>query len=119
MHAPLPKPFDGIWYWASTLKVRGLESWQKEVSLFSTAFRPALQHSQLPIQWVPGVKQPEHETGQLPTSSAKVNNAWSYTFTPPLFHGVLLEHRENFTLHNTNLQQGCYQECSLLGYDAV
>jgi hypothetical protein len=42
---------------------------------------------QLPVQWVlgssiMGVKQPEHEAGPSPPSSAKVKNEWSYTSTP-------------------------------------
>jgi len=31
-------------------------------------------------------------------SSAEVKNAWSYTSTPPIYHGMVLsKHRDNFT----------------------
>jgi hypothetical protein len=37
----------------------------------------------------PGVKQPGRESDHSPPSSAEVENAWSYTSTPPMrFHGV-------------------------------
>jgi hypothetical protein len=44
--------------------------------------------TQRPIQWVPGsfprgVKRPECEVDNSPTSSAKVKNEWSYNSTHP------------------------------------
>jgi hypothetical protein len=37
------------------------------------------------------VKRPEREADHLPSSSAEVKNAWSYTFTPLIrFHGAVL-----------------------------
>jgi hypothetical protein len=56
--------------------------------LFATASRPALEPTQILIQWVPrplnaGVKRLEREADQSPLSSDKVKNAWSYTCTHP------------------------------------
>jgi hypothetical protein len=50
---------------------------------------------QTPIQWVQrapslGIKRPEREADHSPPSSAEVKNAWSYTSTPRVFHGVVL-----------------------------
>jgi len=47
------------------------------------------------VQWVPGVlslevKWPGCEANHMPPSSAEVKNAWSYTSTPPVCHGVVL-----------------------------
>jgi len=64
--------------------------------LFATTSRPALGPTQPPIQWVSGVlfpriKRQGRECDHLPPSSAKVNNAWSYTSTPPKrLYGVVL-----------------------------
>jgi hypothetical protein len=66
------------------------------VFLFATASRLALGLTHPPIQWVPaalilGVKRPGREADYTPPSSAEVNNAWSYAFTPPIrLHGVVL-----------------------------
>jgi hypothetical protein len=66
------------------------------ILLFTITSIPALGPTQLPIQWVSGVlwlgvKRPGHEDDHLPPSGAEVKNAWSYTFTPPIFlHGVVL-----------------------------
>jgi len=63
--------------------------------LFATASRPALGHTQCPIQWIPGtptpeVKQPGREADHSPPSSAEVTNAWSYISTPQIsFHDVV------------------------------
>jgi len=49
-----------------------------------------------PIHWVlgalsPGVKWPGREADHSPPCSAKVENSWSYTSTPPVrLHGVVL-----------------------------
>jgi hypothetical protein len=53
---------------------------------FTTASRPALGPTQLPIQWVPGtlslgVKLSGRETEHSPPYSDEVKNAWSYTST--------------------------------------
>jgi hypothetical protein len=73
-------------------------------SLFTTASRPALGPTQLPIQWVPGVlslgvKRPRREADHSLPSSAEVKNAWSYTSTPQyvLMAWCLVKHRDNFT----------------------
>jgi hypothetical protein len=59
------------------------------IFLFATASRPVLGPTQLPIQWVRkvlslGVKRPGREAYHSPPCSAEVNNAWSYTSTPPI-----------------------------------
>jgi hypothetical protein len=42
-----------------------------------------------PFQWGEGVKQPVHEADELPPSSVKVMNEWSYTSTPLIYlHGM-------------------------------
>jgi hypothetical protein len=79
------------------LDERGLES-QKGLGilLFTTASRPAVGPNQPPIQWVLGalslgIKRDGSETDHSPPSSAEVNNAWSYTSTPPIrLNGVVL-----------------------------
>jgi hypothetical protein len=59
-----------------------------EIFLFTTASRTARGPTQPPIQWVPGplspgVKRPVCEGNRLPSSSAEVKYALSYTYTPP------------------------------------
>jgi hypothetical protein len=67
---------------------RGFDSWQGlGIFLFTTASRPVLGPSQLPIQSVKGalsleVKRPRRETDHLPPSSYEVKRAWRYTSTP-------------------------------------
>jgi hypothetical protein len=56
--------------------------------LFATAFRPALEPTQLPIQWIVvplslAIKWLGHEADHSPPSNAKVKNTWSYIGTPP------------------------------------
>jgi hypothetical protein len=51
----------------------------KDIFLYSTASRPALRPTQLPIQWVlgalsPGVERPGREAEYSPTSSAGIKN---------------------------------------------
>jgi hypothetical protein len=48
----------------------------------------------------PGVKRPVREADHLPTSSAEVKNAWSYTSAPQyvFMAWCLVKHRDNFTL---------------------
>jgi len=55
--------------------------------LFATSSRPGLGPTQPPSQWargaiLSGVKRVGREAGQSPPSSAEINSAWSYTFTP-------------------------------------
>jgi hypothetical protein len=46
------------WFWAGG---SGFDSWQElGMSVFSTMFRPALEPTQHPIQWVAGVKLTTH-----------------------------------------------------------
>jgi hypothetical protein len=40
---------------------RGLITGKGKMFLFSTASRPVLRPTQLPIQWVPGIKRPKRE----------------------------------------------------------
>jgi hypothetical protein len=46
----------------------------KSLFLYSTIYRPVLDLTQPPIQWVQGIKRPGHETDHSPPSSVKVNN---------------------------------------------
>jgi hypothetical protein len=58
--------------------------------------RTVLGPTQPPNQWAIGalslgLKRPVREADHSPPSSAEVNNAWSYTSTPPIrLHGVVL-----------------------------
>jgi hypothetical protein len=66
------------------------------IFFFTTASIPALEPTQPPIQWKPGVfslgvKRPGCEAELSSLSSAEVKNAWSYTSTSPQrLHGVVL-----------------------------
>jgi hypothetical protein len=82
----------------------GFYSWkEQEISLFSTASRPALGPTQ-PMQWVPGafprVKQSGCEADHSFPSSATANNVWSITCTLPytFMAWCLTKHSDNFTL---------------------
>jgi hypothetical protein len=55
--------------------------------LFFTSSRPALGHTQPPIQCVPralspGVKRSGREADHSPSTSAEVKKTWVYTTTP-------------------------------------
>jgi hypothetical protein len=82
--------------------------------LFPTVSGPALEPTQLPIQWVsgvalsPGVKRPGRDADHSPPSSAKVKNAWRYTSTSPIrLHGVVLSHTDNFTSYLYLIRLSC------------
>jgi hypothetical protein len=58
-----------------------------EIFLFTTASKMALEPTQPPIQWVPGVlsfgvKRPGREADHSPPSTAEEKNTWTYTSTP-------------------------------------
>jgi hypothetical protein len=63
-----------------TAEEPGFDSWQdKDIFLFSIAFRPTPGPTQLPTQWVSGVlslglRRLEHENGHSPPSTAEVKN---------------------------------------------
>jgi len=64
--------------------------------LFSKAVRPVLRRKQLLMQWAPGelssgLKRPRPEAGRLSTSSAVVNNDWTYTSIEPYIFTRVLE----------------------------
>jgi hypothetical protein len=66
---------------------------RQELGLFllSTASRPALGPTQLPIQRVPEIQRPGREADLSPQPSAKDMNSWSYISTPPVrLHGMVL-----------------------------
>jgi hypothetical protein len=95
------------------------------ILLFTSRFRPSLEPTQPPNQWVTGalslgVKQRGREADHSPPSSAEVRNAWSYTSTPPKrLDGVMHSWKkestvtplpycmqsETTTLQNPNLKQ--------------
>jgi len=91
-----------------TTGVQFLAGAMMEFILFTTTSRPALEPTQPPIQRVqgapptPGVKQPGREADHSPPSSAEVKNVWSYTSTPPIHQGVVLNQaRDTFSWHGT------------------
>jgi hypothetical protein len=67
-----------------------------ESFLFATAFRPALEPTDPPVQWElgalsPRVKRPEREDDHSPTTCAEIKKVWIYTFIPPIrLHDVVL-----------------------------
>jgi hypothetical protein len=66
--------------------------------------RPALGSTQSPIKWVPGalsprIKRPGREADHSPPDSADVKkNVDLYIHSPIRLHGVVFEHRNNFSL---------------------
>jgi hypothetical protein len=104
------------------------------IFLFAQVSRTPLGPIQLPIQWVLGavslgVKRPGREADHSSPSSAEVNNAWSYTSTPPyvFMAWYLVKHRDNFTFHLLSikrcnhrvktLDQRSFQESRRLGLE--
>jgi hypothetical protein len=70
------------------LTARGSILDRGKIFVFSTASRPTLGPTQLPLQWVPGfysreVKRPGREADHSPPSSAEVKNSGA---THPLPH---------------------------------
>jgi hypothetical protein len=56
--------------------------------------------TKLPIQWVPGIKQPGPEADNSRPTSAEVKKTWIYTstsHTPSWRSAQLVKHRDNFT----------------------
>jgi hypothetical protein len=58
-----------------------------EIFLFATTSKPALGHTQPPIQWIPGtltlgIKQSVCEADYSPPFTAKIKNEWICTSTP-------------------------------------
>jgi hypothetical protein len=58
--------------------------------LLSTLFQPVLEPIQSPIQWLPGLKQLEHEADHPPPTSATVKNMLIFTSTPTYIIGTFL-----------------------------
>jgi hypothetical protein len=50
--------------------------------IFVTASRPALRHTQPPIQWIPGVKRPGRDADHSPLPSEEVKRAELYLQSP-------------------------------------
>jgi hypothetical protein len=68
------------------LEGQGLICGKERVFLLSTASRPRLEPTQLPIQWThrtpsPGVKWPGRDADHSPPSSAEVENGAILLFT--------------------------------------
>jgi hypothetical protein len=69
-------------------------------------FKPALEVIQSATQWVVGsiyleVKRPGFESDHSPACSGEVNDAWSYTSTPPyvFIAWCLIMHKKQLHLH--------------------
>jgi hypothetical protein len=77
------------------------------IFLFTTVSRMALEPTQPPIQWVPGVlslgvKQPGREADHSPPPSAggqRMSGAIPPLPNTPPWRGTQLEHRDNFTFY--------------------
>jgi hypothetical protein len=101
-------------YWAEQ---PGFNSEQTQLFFFlhSTVMsRPALQHTQSPIQWPSGSISPSKVTAawSSPPTSAKINNLWYYTsiLSYIIMTWCLIKHRDNFT---------CYGKCATLSYNST
>jgi hypothetical protein len=81
--------------------------------IFSLRFRvyTGSGPTQPTIKWVLGAPTPEREAGHSPPSSSRAKNAWNYTFSTRIYHGIvpnhernilvlwcLVRHRDNFTI---------------------
>jgi len=60
--------------------------------MFTTASRPSVGLTQLPIQWVPGAFSPGRQADYIPSLSAEDTNAWNCAST--------------FSLHLYGMAQG-------------
>jgi len=75
------------------------------IFIFTTVSRTALESTQPPIQWVPGVlslgvKRPEREAYYSPPSSAEVKESVQlYLHTPICLHGVVLSEAQGLYLY--------------------
>jgi hypothetical protein len=89
-----PKGLHGL-YRDNVTNLR-LEGWgsipgRGKIFLFSIVSRPALGHTEPPIQWVPEEKRPGREADHSPPSSAEVKSGGAITPLPHIcFHGVML-----------------------------
>lgn len=72
---------------------------EQGIFLFSKTSRPAVEPTQLAIQYVSmffrRIKRPERESDQSPACNPGANNEWSYTLFPPLC--LLGMERDNFS----------------------
>jgi hypothetical protein len=80
------------WLRAGRLKGWGLSPGRVKYFHFSMLSRPALGHTQPPIQWVPGVKRPGREADHSPPATAEVKKMWIYVYihSSIRLHGVVL-----------------------------
>jgi hypothetical protein len=70
------------------------------IFLLVATLKPILGPTQLPIQWVQGIKLSEYETDRSLTTSAELKNTWSYSYSLPyiLTVGHLMKHMDNFII---------------------
>jgi hypothetical protein len=71
-----------------------------------TASRPALDPTQPHIQCVPEAKRPRREADNSPPSSTEINNAWSYTSTPPYVFMTMLSSAQEYSWLGASLSTG-------------
>jgi hypothetical protein len=94
------------------------------IFLFSTASRPALGHTQPPMQWVsreisPGVKQPGREDDHSHPSSAEVKNCEAIPPLPPhvfMAECLINQAQEQLYLSTYWYMENCRRRSTLLFY---
>jgi hypothetical protein len=77
------------WLWAGRPRGQSSSPGRVKNFFFSMSSRPALESTQPPIQWIPGVKRPGREADHSPQASAEVN-VDLYIQSPIRLYGVVL-----------------------------
>jgi hypothetical protein len=78
------------WLWAGRTRGRSSSPGKVKIFLFSSSSSPALRFTQLPILWVPGVRQPRPEADHSPPASAEVKeNVDLYNHSRIHLHGAV------------------------------
>jgi hypothetical protein len=71
--------------WLRAVRRRGSRPGRVKNFLLSTSSRPNMGPTQLPVQWVPGIKRQWREAYHSAVTSAEVRKIWIYISAPPQF----------------------------------